>query len=97
LDILEGSTWVKGLGFYQAAAAWTMLWQVAGALPASLWSARGRCAASAPGPEISPVRPKRPQKAGFASCQSTPWPSRSSRSCSLMPSSSAGWRRRLQA
>ena len=26
LDILEGSTWVKGVRFYQAAAAWTMLW-----------------------------------------------------------------------
>ena len=26
-------TWAKGLRFYQAAAAWTMVWQVAGALP----------------------------------------------------------------
>ena len=33
LDILEGPTWAKGLRFYQAAAAWTMDWQVAGALP----------------------------------------------------------------
>ena len=33
LDILEGPTWAKGLRFYQAAAAWTMVWQVAGALP----------------------------------------------------------------
>ena len=33
LDILEGPTWAKGLWFYQAAAAWTMVWQVAGALP----------------------------------------------------------------
>jgi len=33
LDILEGAIWVKGLWFYQAAAAWTMVWQVAGALP----------------------------------------------------------------
>jgi len=33
LDILEDSTWAKGLRFYQAAAAWSMVWQVAGALP----------------------------------------------------------------
>ena len=33
LDILEDPTWAKGLEFYQAAAAWTMVWQVAGALP----------------------------------------------------------------
>ena len=33
LDILEGAIWVKGLWFYQAAAAWTLVWQVAGALP----------------------------------------------------------------
>jgi len=42
LDILEGPTWAKGLRFYQAAAAWTMVWQVAGALPVEKvigWSA----------------------------------------------------------
>jgi hypothetical protein len=42
LDILEGPTWAKGLWFYQAAAAWTMVWQVAGALPVAKvigWSA----------------------------------------------------------
>ena len=33
LDILEGPTWAKGLRVYQAAAAWIMVWQVAGALP----------------------------------------------------------------
>ena len=32
LDILEGPTWAKGRRFYQAAAAWTMVRQVAGAL-----------------------------------------------------------------
>ena len=42
LDILEGPTWAKGPRFYQAAAAWTMVWQVAGALPVAKvigWSA----------------------------------------------------------
>jgi hypothetical protein len=33
LGILEDLTRAKGLRFYQAAAAWTMVWQVAGALP----------------------------------------------------------------
>ncbi len=33
LDILEGATWAKGFGFCQAAAAWTIVRQVAGALP----------------------------------------------------------------
>jgi hypothetical protein len=33
LDILEDPLWAKGFGFYQAAAAWTIVWQVAGALP----------------------------------------------------------------
>lgn len=33
LDILEGSIRVTRLGDYQAAAAWAMVWQVAGALP----------------------------------------------------------------
>ena len=42
LDILEGPSWAKGLRFYQAAAAWIMVWQVAGALPVAKvigWSA----------------------------------------------------------